>query len=93
MHHGAAREVEHARALERIEAIATFTEMLRDTISAAAGLEQAILAAEPVAPAPVREPVLMLAARLRRAPRPPRSPTAAPTPTAPRSASAPSRRP
>ena len=42
----------HARALERIEAIASFTEMLRDTISAAAGLEQAILAAEPVAPAP-----------------------------------------
>jgi tight adherence protein B len=37
---------EHARALERIEAIASWTEMLRDTISAAAGLEQAILAAE-----------------------------------------------
>jgi len=57
---------EHARALERIEAIATFTEMLRDTISAAAGLEQAILAAEPVAPAPVREHVVLLAARIRR---------------------------
>ena len=57
---------EHARALERIEAIATFTEMLRDTISAAAGLEQAILAAEPVAPAPVREQVVLLAARIRR---------------------------
>jgi len=56
----------HARALERIEAIATFTEMLRDTISAAAGLEQAILAAEPVAPAPVREQVVLLAARIRR---------------------------
>jgi len=57
---------EHARALERIEAIASFTEMLRDTISAAAGLEQAILAAEPVAPAPIREHVAMLAARIRR---------------------------
>src|SRR5271157_2045480 len=57
---------EHARALERIEAIATFTEMLRDTISAAAGLEQAILAAEPVAPAPIRENVVLLAARIRR---------------------------
>jgi Flp pilus assembly protein TadB len=40
--------------------------MLRDTISAAAGLEQAILAAEPVAPAPVREQVVLLAARIRR---------------------------
>ena len=57
---------EHARALERIEAIASFTEMLRDTISAAAGLEQAILAAEPVAPAPIREHVVLLAARIRR---------------------------
>jgi tight adherence protein B len=57
---------QHARAVERIEAIATFTEMLRDTISAAAGLEQAILAAEPVAPAPIREHVVLLAARIRR---------------------------
>jgi tight adherence protein B len=57
---------QHARALERIEAIASFTEMLRDTISAAAGLEQAILAAAPVAPAPVREQVVLLAARIRR---------------------------
>jgi Flp pilus assembly protein TadB len=40
--------------------------MLRDTISAAAGLEQAILAAEPVAPAPIREHVVLLAARIRR---------------------------
>ena len=57
---------EHARALERIEAIASWTEMLRDTISAAAGLEQAILAVEPVAPGPVREHVVLLAARIRR---------------------------
>jgi tight adherence protein B len=57
---------EHARALERIEAIASWTEMLRDTIAAAAGLEQAILAAEPVAPAPIREHVVLLAARIRR---------------------------
>ena len=40
--------------------------MLRDTISAAAGLEQAILATEPVAPAPIREQVVLLAARIRR---------------------------
>jgi tight adherence protein B len=56
----------HARAVERIEAIASWTEMLRDTISAAAGLEQAILAVEPVAPGPVREHVVLLAARIRR---------------------------
>jgi Flp pilus assembly protein TadB len=57
---------QHARALEKIEAVASWTEMLRDTISAAAGLEQAILASEPVAPAPVREHVVLLAARIRR---------------------------
>ena len=57
---------EHARALERIEAIASWTEMLRDTIAAAAGLEQAILASEPVAPAPVRDHVAALAAMIRR---------------------------
>jgi Flp pilus assembly protein TadB len=57
---------EHARALERIEAIASWIEMLRDTIAAAAGLEQAILAAEPVAPTPIREHVVLLAARIRR---------------------------
>ena len=64
---------EHARALEQIEAIASFTEMLRDTISAAAGLEQAILAAEPVAPAPIREQVVLLAARIRRGQRLPQA--------------------
>jgi Flp pilus assembly protein TadB len=57
---------QHARDLEKIEAVASWTEMLRDTISAAAGLEQAILASEPVAPAPVREHVVLLAARIRR---------------------------
>lgn len=57
---------EHARFLERIEAVASWTEMLRDTIAAAAGLEQAILASEPVAPTAIREQVAMLAARIRR---------------------------
>lgn len=57
---------QHARGLEKIEAIASWTEMLRDTIAAAAGLEQAILASEPVAPGPVREHVALLAARIRR---------------------------
>jgi Flp pilus assembly protein TadB len=56
----------HARALERIEAIASWTEQLRDTIAAAAGLEQAILATAPLAPAAVREHVTLLAARVHR---------------------------
>jgi Flp pilus assembly protein TadB len=55
---------EHAQTLERIEAIAAWTEMLRDTIAAAAGLEQAILATQPIAPGPVREQVTMLTARI-----------------------------
>lgn len=52
------------RQLEKIEALAAWTESLRDTASAAAGLEQAIPAtvgaAQPLLQAPVRE----LAARL-----------------------------
>jgi hypothetical protein len=55
---------EHSRAVERIEAIASWTEQLRDTLAAAAGLEQAILATAPIAPAPVRGQVTALAARL-----------------------------
>jgi tight adherence protein B len=56
---------EHARAVEKIEAIASWTEQLRDTLAAAAGLEQAILATAPIAPAPVRDYVAGLAARIR----------------------------
>jgi tight adherence protein B len=56
---------EHARAVEKIEAIASWTEQLRDTLAAAAGLEQAILATAPIAPAPVREHVAGLAACIR----------------------------
>lgn len=56
----------HAGAgIERIEAIASWTESLRDTLSAAAGLEQAILATAPLAPAPINEPLSALTARLR----------------------------
>jgi tight adherence protein B len=55
---------EHARAVEKIEAIASWTEQLRDTLAAAAGLEQAILATAPIAPAAVREHVADLAARI-----------------------------
>nr|WP_300015891.1 type II secretion system F family protein [Pseudonocardia sp.] len=59
-------DVGHGRRVARIEAVATWTEMIRDTLSAAAGLEQAILATAPLAPAPVREEVAALAARLDR---------------------------
>ncbi|MDN5751609.1 MAG: pilus assembly protein TadB, partial [Pseudonocardia sp.] len=60
------RDVGHTRRVARIEAVATWTEMIRDTLLAAAGLEQAILVTAPLAPAPVREEVAALAARLDR---------------------------
>ena len=53
------------QAVRRIEAIASWTEQLRDTLTAAAGLEQAILATAPIAPAPIRGPVTTLAGRIR----------------------------
>ncbi|OKJ96474.1 type II secretion system F family protein [Amycolatopsis sp. CB00013] len=54
----------HARRVARIEAIASWTEMLRDVLSAAAGLEQAILATAGLAPAAIRGEVTTLTARL-----------------------------
>lgn len=56
---------QHVRSVARIEAIAGWTESLRDTLSAAAGLEQAITATAGLAPGPIAEPVARLAARLR----------------------------
>ncbi|MDX3663698.1 type II secretion system F family protein [Streptomyces sp. ID05-26A] len=58
------RDPEHAHRVAKVEAIATWTEMLRDTLSAASGLEQAILATAPLAPAPIRGQVAGLAHRL-----------------------------
>src|ERR1022692_2273868 len=55
---------ERARHVARTEAIAGWAEMLRDTLSAAAGLEQAIVATAEVASAPIRPEVTALAARL-----------------------------
>jgi len=52
--------------VERTEAIAAWTEMLRDTLAAAAGLEQAIVTAAPNAPDPIRPEVVRLARRLDR---------------------------
>jgi tight adherence protein B len=58
------RDQEHERSLRQIEAIASWTEQLRDTLAAAAGLEQAILATAPIAPGPIGEQVAVLAAAI-----------------------------
>lgn len=50
--------------LARVEGMATWTEMLRDTLAAAAGLEQAITATASAAPEAIRPQVLELSARL-----------------------------
>ncbi|MHB8451689.1 MAG: type II secretion system F family protein, partial [Mycobacteriales bacterium] len=57
---------ERSVALARTEAIAGWAEMLRDTMAGAAGLEQAITATAPVAPPPIRGPVVALAGELER---------------------------
>ncbi|HET7489294.1 MAG TPA: hypothetical protein VFJ85_15290 [Acidimicrobiales bacterium] len=51
-------------ALARTEAVATWTEMVRDTIAAAAGLEGAVVATAPLAPEPIRPEVAALVRRL-----------------------------
>jgi Flp pilus assembly protein TadB len=58
------RDPEHAHRVVRVEAIAIWTEMLRDTLSAASGLEQAILATAPLAPGSIRGHITGLARRL-----------------------------
>lgn len=58
------RDPGQARRVARIEAIATWTEMLRDTLTAAAGLNQAILATAPLAPPAIRSEIGELAVRL-----------------------------
>ncbi len=57
-----------AAQVARIEAIASWCEMLRDTISAASGLHEAIRVTARVAPEPVAGPVGRLAARLHHVP-------------------------
>ena len=51
-------------AVGRIEAVAGWAEMLRDTMAGSAGLEQAIIATAPLAPLPIRAEVVTLAVRL-----------------------------
>lgn len=52
------------RAIDRTEAIASWTEMIRDSIVAASGLEEAIVATAPVAPTPIANEVRSLVRRL-----------------------------
>jgi hypothetical protein len=54
----------HQAEIDRVEAIASWAEQLRDTMAAANGLEQAIGATAAVSPAPIAGPVGRLAARL-----------------------------
>ncbi len=58
----AAREAQVAK----VEGIAGWAEMLRDTLAGAGGLEQSIMATAGVAPLPIRSHVLGLAAQLER---------------------------
>jgi tight adherence protein B len=51
---------------DRTAAIATWTEMLRDTMAAAAGLEQAIITTAPLVPEPIRPEIGALVTRLPR---------------------------
>jgi Flp pilus assembly protein TadB len=55
---------EQRARLDRIEAVASWTEMLRDTLEAASGLEHAVLATAARAPEAIRAEVTSLAARL-----------------------------
>ena len=54
------------RVIARTEAVAAWTETLRDTLAATAGLQRAIVATAAVAPAPIAAEVGALAADLRR---------------------------
>ena len=54
----------HTAAVGRIEAVAGWAEMLRDTMAGSAGLEQAIVATAPLAPLPIRAEVATLALHL-----------------------------
>ena len=51
-------------AVARIEAIAAWAEQLRDVMAAAAGMQEAIVATGPLAPAPIRAEVQRLVERL-----------------------------
>jgi len=56
---------QHQRALARVEAVAGWAELLRDTLAAAAGVQQTIIATATTAPEPIRPQVRELADGLR----------------------------
>ena len=58
------RQTSNSTAISRIEAIATWTEMLQGTLAASAGIGQAIVATAPLAPLPIRSATTKLSARL-----------------------------
>jgi Flp pilus assembly protein TadB len=58
------RDRQAAARTGRLEAVAVWAEMLRDTLSAAAGLEQAIVATASLAPPALRTQTAALAARI-----------------------------
>jgi hypothetical protein len=62
----AGSKVDREAALAKVEGIAAWAEMLRDTMAAAGGLEQSIIASALVAPPAVRPQVQALAVRLER---------------------------
>ncbi len=57
-----------ARQINRTEAVAAWTEQLRDVVSASAGIGEALVSTARVAPTPIRPDVEDLARRLRREP-------------------------
>ena len=62
----AGQQAARAAEIAKVEAIAGWAEMLRDTMAAAGGLEQSILATAPVAPPAIRDHVGLLATRIDR---------------------------
>jgi tight adherence protein B len=59
-------EAQRKAKLDRVEGIAAWAEMLRDTMAGSGGLEQSIIATAGVAPPAIRREVVRLAARLER---------------------------
>jgi len=59
------RQTSGAVSIAKIEAVATWTEMLRGTLAASAGLSQAIIATASLSPDPIRPATEQLAAQIR----------------------------
>lgn len=59
-------DAEHKEQVEGVEAVAAWTEMLRDLMAGSSGLHQAVAATAPIAPEPLREAVHRLADDMRR---------------------------